>query len=117
MGEGIEFLTAVGQICSPTRQEFILLSDTLGLSTLVTAQNRKKPDGCTEATVFGPFYVQNVPQHDLGAEISDGLSGVPVCAWLYKRHPCQPSAQRCLPDSGVAWFGIAYWDRQQSTFP
>ncbi|MNM98019.1 Hydroxyquinol 1,2-dioxygenase [compost metagenome] len=77
MGEGIEFLTAVGQICSPTRQEFILLSDTLGLPTLVTAQNRKKPDGCTEATVFGPFYVQNVPQHDLGAEISDGLSGVP----------------------------------------
>ncbi|HEN8727088.1 TPA: intradiol ring-cleavage dioxygenase [Pseudomonas putida] len=75
--KGIEFLTAVGQICSPTRQEFILLSDTLGLSTLVTAQNHKKPDGCTEATVFGPFHVQNAPQYDLGADISDGLPGVP----------------------------------------
>ncbi len=75
--KGIEFLTAVGQICTPTRQEFILLSDTLGLSTLVTAQNHKKPEGCTEATVFGPFHVQGAPRFDLGADISDGLPGVP----------------------------------------
>lgn len=75
--KGIEFLTAVGQICSPTRQEFILLSDTLGLSTLVTAQNHKKPVGCTEATVFGPFHVSDAPQVDLGANISKGLQGSP----------------------------------------
>ncbi|MCY1521644.1 Hydroxyquinol 1,2-dioxygenase [compost metagenome] len=75
--KGIEFLTAVGQICSPTRQEFILLSDTLGLSTLVTAQNHKKPDGCTEATVFGPFHVADAPHFDLGADISNGLEGTP----------------------------------------
>lgn len=79
--KGIEFLTAVGQICSPTRQEFILLSDTLGLSTLVTAQNHKKPDGCTEATVFGPFHVVGAPQYDLGADISCGLPGAP---WFVK---------------------------------
>lgn len=79
--KGIEFLTAVGQICTSTRQEFILLSDTLGLSTLVTAQNHKKPDGCTEATVFGPFHVQGAPQYDLGADISCGLPGVP---WFVK---------------------------------
>ena len=74
---GIDFLTRVGQMCSPTRQEFILLSDTLGLSTLVTAQNHRKPMGCTEATVFGPFHVQDAPRYDLGADISNGLSGSP----------------------------------------
>lgn len=75
--KGIEFLTTVGQICSPTRQEFILLSDTLGLSTLVIAQNHKKPVGCTEATVFGPFHVTDAPHYDLGADISNGLPGIP----------------------------------------
>jgi hydroxyquinol 1,2-dioxygenase len=75
--KGIEFLTAVGQICTSTRQEFILLSDTLGLSTLVTAQNHKKPVGCTEATVFGPFHVTDAPHVDLGADISAGLEGSP----------------------------------------
>lgn len=75
--KGIEFLTAVGQICSPTRQEFILLSDTLGLSTLVTAQNHKKPAGCTEATVFGPFHVASAPTFELGENISAELEGTP----------------------------------------
>ncbi|WP_253204938.1 intradiol ring-cleavage dioxygenase [Acinetobacter baumannii] len=74
---GIKFLTDVGQICSPTRQEFILLSDTLGLSTLVIAQNHKKPLGCTEATVFGPFHVQNAPRLELGANVSEGVKGTP----------------------------------------
>jgi hydroxyquinol 1,2-dioxygenase len=74
---GIKFLTDVGQICSPTRQEFILLSDTLGLSTLVIAQNHKKPIGCTEATVFGPFHVQNAPRLELGSNMSEGVKGIP----------------------------------------
>ncbi|MHA3053499.1 intradiol ring-cleavage dioxygenase [Acinetobacter sp. ANC 4641] len=74
---GINFLTAVGQICSPTRQEFILLSDTLGLSTLVIAQNHKKPLGCTEATVFGPFHVQDAPHLELGSNMSEGVKGTP----------------------------------------
>ena len=59
---GIEFLTAVGQKCSPTRQEFILLSDVLGLSTLMVAMNHDKPAGCTESTVVGPFYVADAPR-------------------------------------------------------
>jgi hydroxyquinol 1,2-dioxygenase len=50
---GIRFLTETGQICSPTRQEFVLLSDTLGLSSLVTAMAHRKPDGCTEASPAG----------------------------------------------------------------
>ena len=74
---GINFLTEVGQICSDVRQEFILLSDTLGLSTLVIAQNHKKPEGCTEATVFGPFHVKNAPYFELGSNISGGLEGRP----------------------------------------
>ncbi|WER48341.1 intradiol ring-cleavage dioxygenase [Cupriavidus sp. WKF15] len=74
---GIQFLTDVGQTCSPTRQEFILLSDTLGLSTLVTAQNHRKPRGCTEATVFGPFYVDDAPDYELGADVGNGMAGEP----------------------------------------
>ncbi|WP_423199168.1 MULTISPECIES: intradiol ring-cleavage dioxygenase [unclassified Cupriavidus] len=74
---GISFLTEVGQQCTTTRQEFILLSDTLGLSTLVTAQNHRKPDGCTEATVFGPFYVDDAPGYALGDDVANGMAGEP----------------------------------------
>ncbi|AMB88058.1 hydroxyquinol 1,2-dioxygenase [Pseudomonas agarici] len=75
--KGIEFLTATGKICSTARQEFILLSDTLGLSTLIVAQNHRKPQGCTEATVFGPFHVSDAPRYELGADISNGMQGIP----------------------------------------
>lgn len=74
---GIEFLTQVGQMCNDKRQEFILLSDVLGLSMLVTAQNNRKPAGCTEATVFGPFHVPNSPEHALGDDIANGARGAP----------------------------------------
>src|ERR1700730_8071773 len=74
---GIAFLTSVGQKCSDTRQEFILLSDTLGLSTLVCAQNNRKPKGCTESTVFGPFHLENSPSLSIGADISGESSGEP----------------------------------------
>lgn len=73
----IQFLTAVGHITDDVRQEFILLSDVLGLSTLVTAQNNVKPQGCTEATVFGPFFVEGAPEYPLGADISNGARGEP----------------------------------------
>ena len=59
--QGIDFLTRVGHITDDQRQEFILLSDTLGLSMLTVAMNNDKPAGCTEATVFGPFYVEGAP--------------------------------------------------------
>lgn len=51
----IDFLTRTGQICSEERQEFILLSDCLGLSMLVDAIHHRRPTGATENTVFGPF--------------------------------------------------------------
>ena len=74
---GIQFLTETGHMTDDKRQEFILLSDTLGLSTLVVAMNNAKPHGCTESTVFGPFYVPGAPAYDNGADIANGASGAP----------------------------------------
>lgn len=73
--EAVEFLTRTGQMCSPTRQEFILLSDTLGASMLVDAINHRMPEGATETTVLGPFYVQDPPEMPLGADVSPGMPG------------------------------------------
>lgn len=75
--QAIRFLTWVGHITDDKRQEFILLSDTLGLSTLVTAQNNAKPPACTEATVFGPFFVAGAPEVAPGADIANGARGEP----------------------------------------
>lgn len=74
----IEFLTATGQKCDDKRQEYILLSDTLGISMLVDAINHHKPDGATESTVLGPFYVRGAPDMPLGANIAEGVEGEPV---------------------------------------
>ena len=74
---GIQFLTEVGRFTNNKRQEFILLSDTLGLSTLVTAQNNCKPEGFTESTVFGPFFVDDAPWYDNGEDIANGAHGEP----------------------------------------
>ncbi|CAN5654377.1 intradiol ring-cleavage dioxygenase [soil metagenome] len=75
--KGIQFLTEVGHITDDKRQEFILLSDTLGLSMLVTAMNTRKPADCTESTVFGPFHVEGSPEYPLGGDVSNGASGEP----------------------------------------
>ena len=66
----IQFLTRTGQLCSDTRQEFILLSDVLGVSMLVDAINHRQPEGATETTVLGPFYVDDPPVLPDGAEIA-----------------------------------------------
>jgi hydroxyquinol 1,2-dioxygenase len=75
---GIEFLTATGHMCDAKRQEFILLSDTLGLSMLTVAMNNAKPAGVTESTVFGPFHVADAPHMAQGADISAGAPGEPL---------------------------------------
>ena len=75
--QGIEFLTRCGHITDDKRQEFILLSDVLGLSMLTVAMNNDKPAGCTEATVFGPFHVEGAPHYPLGADIANGARGIP----------------------------------------
>lgn len=74
----IAFLTRTGQTCTDQRQEFILLSDTLGVSMLVDAITHRMPQGATETTVLGPFYVEGAPELAQGADISGGAGGEPL---------------------------------------
>src|SRR5271166_6441398 len=74
----IDFLTQVGQKCSPSRQEFILLSDVLGVSMLVDAVNHREREGATETTVLGPFYVGEHKPLPHGSDISVGVDGEPL---------------------------------------
>ncbi|TKY88623.1 hypothetical protein EX895_002612 [Sporisorium graminicola] len=69
------FLTQVGQICSPVRQEFILLSDILGLSALVDSQGKKVPQGATEPTILGPFQTADATEIGLGESIASEGKG------------------------------------------
>jgi catechol 1,2-dioxygenase len=77
-GLAIEFLTRTGQISVNGRQEFVLLSDTLGVSMLVDAINHRKGGGATENTVLGPFYVANAPIREMGANINLDGKGLPL---------------------------------------
>jgi protocatechuate 3,4-dioxygenase beta subunit len=72
---GIEFLTATGQTCDDVRQEFILLSDTLGVSMLVEMLNQSASDAATDSTVFGPFYVAGAAEMAMGASIARESNG------------------------------------------
>jgi hydroxyquinol 1,2-dioxygenase len=65
----IRFLTETGQMCNEWRQEFILLSDVVGLSMLVDAINNRKPSGASESTVLGPFHIEGAPELEMGANI------------------------------------------------
>lgn len=66
----IAFLTATGQMCDDVRQEFILLSDVLGVSMLVESLNHAAGGRLTEATVEGPFHMVASPERELGADIN-----------------------------------------------
>ncbi|KAF8473993.1 Intradiol ring-cleavage dioxygenase [Kalaharituber pfeilii] len=72
---GIQFLTATGRMCRDTRQEFILLSDILGLSTLVESINHPKPPGATEGTVLGPFHTHDAQKTSMGESIASPGKG------------------------------------------
>lgn len=69
-GIAIDFLTRTGQICDHNRQEYILLSDILGVSMLVDAINNRRPTGATENTVLGPFHVDDAPRYPMGTNIT-----------------------------------------------
>lgn len=68
--DGIQFLTDTGHMCTDIRQEFILLSDTLGVSMVVDLLNHRKPEGATESTVFGPFHREGAPELPAGANMA-----------------------------------------------
>jgi len=74
----IRFLTETGQACSDKRQEFILLSDTLGASMAVIMENQDRVEGSLEATVEGPYYWQGAPEVENGADIAQGVKGEPT---------------------------------------
>ncbi|MES1202713.1 MAG: dioxygenase [Pseudomonadota bacterium] len=74
----VDFLARAGRISVDGRHEFILLSDALGASTLVDAINHRARDGATPSTVLGPFYVDDPPVRDDGADIADGEEGAPL---------------------------------------
>jgi hydroxyquinol 1,2-dioxygenase len=79
----IRILTATGHITDDRRQEFILWSDSLGLSMLVDALANPFPAGATESTVLGPFYVPGAPLREYGANLAEVPAGDP--AWVHGR--------------------------------
>ncbi|MGE0066837.1 MAG: intradiol ring-cleavage dioxygenase [Solirubrobacterales bacterium] len=81
--EAIAVLTATGHITDERRQEFILFSDTLGVSMLVDALAHGDDSGATESTVLGPFYVPGSPLRPYGADIAEQEAGTP--AWVHGR--------------------------------
>lgn len=75
---GIQFLTATGQMCDSKRQEFILLSDTLGATTMKDIINNRKPPGVTEYTILGPFHRTDAPRLSLGDDLAGEMKGEPL---------------------------------------
>ena len=71
----IQFLTRTGKKCDDQRQEFILLSDTLGATMLIDAINHRKPGGATESSVLGPFYREGAPDYANGADLAEEGTG------------------------------------------
>ena len=99
---GIEFLTAVGQKCTGNRQEFILLSDTLGLSILVDKINHQFPGSATETTVLGPFYrpgAEELPAGGNMAASSISRSNSPTLRTLVRGIQRRAGEQACWPGS------------------
>ena len=80
--QGIKFLTAVGQTCTPYRQEFILLSDTLGMSSLINSlHDRRATEKGTKTSLLGPFYRQDSPPRKLGESILSDPRGPQICIY------------------------------------
>ncbi|HEY3924591.1 MAG TPA: dioxygenase [Acidothermaceae bacterium] len=75
--EAIGFLTRTGHMCDDRRQEFVLLSDVLGVSMLTVAVNEVADSAATQSTVFGPFFVENSPEFELGGDLGAGAVGQP----------------------------------------
>lgn len=105
--QGIEFLTRCGHITDDKRQEFILLSDVLGLSMLTVAVNQPDELAATESTVFGPFFVDGAPEVPLGGDISHGASG----------QPCWVSGQvRGTEGTPIAGARLDVWEADDDGF-
>jgi protocatechuate 3,4-dioxygenase beta subunit len=106
-GVAIDFLTRTGQTCSDVRQEFILLSDVLGISMLVETINHRTGGTSTESTVLGPFHMVESPPRQLGENIA--LDG--------KGTPCLVSGQVTGPDGEpLAGASVDVWQTNEDGF-
>jgi protocatechuate 3,4-dioxygenase beta subunit len=80
--QGMQFLTAVGQACTPIRQEFILLSDVLGVSAVVNAlHDRKAKELGSQSSLLGPFFREGAPEKPLGAQIVEKPTIDEICVY------------------------------------
>ena len=89
--KAIQYLTAIGHKCDDKRQEFILLSDTLGVSMLVDDINNRRVPGATPSTVEGPFHIQNSPEIADGGDMAKGAPGIPCFVTGHEGHGCLPN--------------------------
>jgi hydroxyquinol 1,2-dioxygenase len=104
--EGVRFLTECGQLSSDRRQELALLSDTLGLSMLVTALNHRKPQGCTESTSFGAFHLDGAPRQARGSDVDRAAGG----------EPCYVRGRvRALDGTPIAGAEVQVWQSDAGT--
>ncbi len=103
----VEFLTATGRMCTDVRQEFVLLSDVLGISMLVETINHRALGAATESTVLGPFHMVASPARELGDTIA--LDG--------KGSPCFVSGRITAPDgAAVPGASIDVWQANDDGF-
>jgi len=105
--QGIDFLTATGHRTDDRRQEFILLSDTLGASMQTIAINNAAYANATEATVFGPFFVDGSPHVEPGGDIAGGAAGQPC--WV-------EGSVRDTAGRPVAGARIEVWEADEDGF-
>src|SRR3954454_9670183 len=106
-GTAIDFLTRTGQMCSDVRQEFILLSDVLGISMLVETINHRTGGASTESTVLGPFHMVESPKRQLGDYINLDRKGT----------PCLVSGQVTGPDGEpLAGAVVDVWQTNEDGF-
>jgi hydroxyquinol 1,2-dioxygenase len=114
--EGIRFLTECGRLYNERRQEFVLLSDTLGLSMLVAALNHRKPSGCTESTMSDPFHVDGAPRCSDGAESARGAQGEPCyvrgCVRALDGTPIAGAEVQVWQSDGDGLYGVRSPDAQ-----
>lgn len=104
--QAIEFLTRVGETCSPMRQEFILLSDVVGLSTLVnTLHDATAVEGSTTTSLLGPFFREDAPRLPLGAQISSRDKSEEILLW---------GSVRTAAGEGIANATVTVWQTSSS---
>ncbi|MBD5603783.1 MAG: 6-chlorohydroxyquinol-1,2-dioxygenase [Candidatus Eremiobacteraeota bacterium] len=113
--EGIRFLTATGQKCDDVRQEFILLSDTLGVSMLVDALANRAASAGTASTVLGPFFTTDAEEIPFGGSISRPDDGIPMAVTGTVRAPdgtpITNAAIEVWEVDGAGQYDVQYADR------